>query len=176
MAFSVRERVASTNGDSYQILKLRPPASAKGSATLHKLIVCYASGHRSLRHELSSQDFTLRHKSAQALSSAYLKLLPRYINRDKYSEALLPAKIMELWNFNILYIIRLHSKGKGKANTVQAWTGIEVSRKLRLLNFKTVGTLTLRLLMSYIYMEHPFLMFLDHTQRRTTVGRTPLDE
>jgi len=37
-------------------------------------------------------------------------------------------------------------------------------------------TLTLRRLMSYIYMEHPFLMFLDHTQRRTTVGRTPLDE
>ena len=29
--------------------------------------------------------------------------------------------------------------------------------------------------MSYIYMEHPFLMFLDHT-RRNTVGRTPLDE
>ena len=25
-------------------------------------------------------------------------------------------------------------------------------------------------------MEHPFLMFLDHTQRRTTVGGTPLDE
>ena len=42
--------------------------------------------------------------------------------------------------------------------------------------------LTLRLLMSYIYiyiymyMEHLFLMFLDHTQRRTTVDRTPLDE
>jgi len=36
--------------------------------------------------------------------------------------------------------------------------------------------LTLRLVMSYIYMEHPFLTFLDHTQRRTTVGRTPLDE
>ena len=28
----------------------------------------------------------------------------------------------------------------------------------------------------YIYMEHLFLMFLDHTQRRSTVGRTPLDE
>ena len=39
-----------------------------------------------------------------------------------------------------------------------------------------VKLLTFRLLMSYIYMEHPFLMFLDHTQRRTTVGRTPLDE
>ena len=36
--------------------------------------------------------------------------------------------------------------------------------------------LTLRRLMSYIYMEHPFLMFLDHTQRRSTVGRTLLDE
>ena len=36
--------------------------------------------------------------------------------------------------------------------------------------------LTLRRLMSYIYMEHPFLMFLDHTERRSTVGRTPLDE
>jgi len=39
-----------------------------------------------------------------------------------------------------------------------------------------VGKLTLRLLMSYIYMEHQFLMFLDDTRRRTTVGRTPLDE
>jgi len=39
-----------------------------------------------------------------------------------------------------------------------------------------VKLLTLRLLMSYIYMEHLFLTFLDHTQRRTTVGRTPLDE
>ena len=48
------------------------------------------------------------------------------------------------------------------------------------------SALTLRLLMSYIhiyiyiyiyiYMERPFLMFLDHTQRRRTVGRTPLDE
>ena len=28
----------------------------------------------------------------------------------------------------------------------------------------------------YIYMQHPFLMFLDHTQRRSTVGRTPLDK
>jgi len=39
-----------------------------------------------------------------------------------------------------------------------------------------VKSLTLRLLMSYIYMERLFLMFLDHTQRRSTVGRAPLDE
>ena len=40
----------------------------------------------------------------------------------------------------------------------------------------SVKSLTLRLLMSYIYMERLFLMFLDHTQRRSIVGRTPLDE
>ena len=28
----------------------------------------------------------------------------------------------------------------------------------------------------YIYMERTFLIFLDHTRRRSTVGRTPLDE
>ena len=41
-----------------------------------------------------------------------------------------------------------------------------------------VKLLTFRLLMSYIYIytEHPFLMFLDHTQRRSTVGGIPLDE
>ena len=43
-----------------------------------------------------------------------------------------------------------------------------------------VKSITLRLLMSYIYiyiyMELLFLVFLDHTQRRSTVGRTPLDE
>jgi len=39
-----------------------------------------------------------------------------------------------------------------------------------------VKSLTLRSLTLYIYMEHLFLMFLDHTQRRSTVGRTPLDE
>ena len=39
-----------------------------------------------------------------------------------------------------------------------------------------VKSLTLRLLMSCIYTEHLFLMFLDHTQRRSTAGRTPLDE
>ena len=30
--------------------------------------------------------------------------------------------------------------------------------------------------MSYINMERIFLMFLDHIQRRTTFGRTPLDD
>jgi hypothetical protein len=39
-----------------------------------------------------------------------------------------------------------------------------------------VKSLPIRLLMSYIYIEHLFLMFLDHTQRRSTVDRTPPDE
>ena len=61
-------------------------------------------------------------------------------------------------------------------------TGSESSLPTRLLVCRSLSaqpsclSLTLRLLMSYIYMEHPFLMFLDHTQRRSTVGRTPLDE
>ena len=38
-----------------------------------------------------------------------------------------------------------------------------------------VKSLTLRLLMSYTYGA-PILDVLDHTQRRATVGRTPLDE
>jgi hypothetical protein len=67
--FSIRERVARTNSDSYQILKLRPPVSTQDRVTLQKLVVCYTD-HRSFRHELSSQDFTLRHTSLQALSSA----------------------------------------------------------------------------------------------------------
>ena len=53
--------------------------------------------------------------------------------------------------------------------------GVTASKHVR-------AVLNLRLLMSYIYiyiyiyMEHLFLMFLDHTQQRSTVGRTPLDE
>ena len=52
---------------------------------------------------------------------------------------------------------------------------MNVPKPLRLQN---EYRLTLRLLMSYIYiyMEHLFLMFLDHTQRRSTVGRNPLDD
>ena len=61
---------------------------------------------------------------------------------------------------------------------------IDISREFDLatsctcqpLQVSSLKSLTLRRLMSYIYMEHPFLMFLDHTQRRSTVGRAPLDE
>ena len=53
----------------------------------------------------------------------------------------------------------------------------DINLEIRKRKFRWIGhTLTLRRLMSYIYMEHPFLMFLDHTQRRSTVGKTPLDE
>jgi len=34
----------------------------------------------------------------------------------------------------------LIEKGKGKAVPLQAWTGPEVSRRMRLPDFKTVGT------------------------------------
>ena len=59
-----------------------------------------------------------------------------------------------------------------------ALNDVSVEDILHLLVLYSRKSLTLRLLMSYIYiyMEHLFLMFLDHTQRRSTVGRTPLDE
>ena len=52
----------------------------------------------------------------------------------------------------------------------------EMVKISRIIEALQLNKLTLRRLMSYVYMEHPFLMFLDHTQRRSTVGRTPLDE
>ena len=52
---------------------------------------------------------------------------------------------------------------------------LHVSRiRVKLLNFGLL--MSYIYIYIYIYMEHPFLMFLDHTQRRSTVGRTPLDE
>jgi len=63
----------------------------------------------------------------------------------------------------VLYIVSVH-------------TFLKIVLLVVRINCKKVANLTLRRLMSYICMEHPFLMFLDHTQRRSTVGRTPLDE
>ena len=57
-----------------------------------------------------------------------------------------------------------------------AWRYTPISHTPSRHEYFDMPSLTLRRLMSYIYMEHPFLMFLDHTQRRSTVGRTPLDE
>ena len=56
-------------------------------------------------------------------------------------------------------------------------TNVHTKNQIFIFNCAEILSLTLRLLMSYIYiyMEHIFLMFLDHT-RHTTVGRTPLDE
>ena len=70
-----------------------------------------------------------------------------------------------------------------KYGTATQTTDDNIIQRMRIASWITKATdthleyvLTLRLLMSYIYMEHLFLMFLDHTQRRSTVGRTPLDE
>ena len=54
---------------------------------------------------------------------------------------------------------------------------LHVSRiRVKLLNLKRLMSYIYIYIYIYIYMEHLFLMFLDHTQRRSTVGRTPLDE
>jgi hypothetical protein len=43
----------------------------------------------------------------------------------------------ELWHYSLYYG---KGKGKGKAIPLQAWTGPEGSRRLRLPDFKTIGT------------------------------------
>jgi hypothetical protein len=37
-------------------------------------------------------------------------------------------------------VLSLYPPGKGKAIPLQAWTGPEVSRRMRLPDFKTIGT------------------------------------
>ena len=44
------------------------------------------------------------------------------------------------WTPCIIIIIIIIIKGKGKAIPVQTWTGPEGTRRLRIPNFKTVGT------------------------------------
>jgi len=39
-----------------------------------------------------------------------------------------------------LYIYKGKGKGKGKAIPLQAWAGLEDSRRLRLPDFRTIGT------------------------------------
>jgi len=39
-----------------------------------------------------------------------------------------------------MFVINIVAKGKGKAIQLQAWTGPEGSRRLRLQDFKKIGT------------------------------------
>ena len=50
----------------------------------------------------------------------------------------LPLRRMLTWSLNLFYLKA--SKGEGKAIPLQAWTGHEGSRRLRLPDFKTVCT------------------------------------
>jgi len=71
------------------------------------------------------------------------------------------------------YMVMSRDPSAGRSHSLK----IDDNSFERVEEFKYLGTaLTLRRLMSYIYMEHPFLMFLDHTRPRSTVGRAPLDE
>ena len=86
-------------------------------------------------------------------------------------------------------LVKLHKKGT-RIRPIINWMNAPAYKLAKILaeklqtnvplsyviNVRNTAHLTLRRLMSYIYMEHPFLMFLDHTKRRGTVGRTPLDE
>jgi hypothetical protein len=51
------------------------------------------------------------------------------------------SRAIELLTLKENSIYDSYSKGKGKALPLQAWTGPEGSRRLRLPDFKTIGTL-----------------------------------
>ena len=77
---------------------------------------------------------------------------------------------------NQIYLIILFNPLKPELNPICYLLALLGAHHFLHVSRIRVKLLTLRLLMSYIYMEYLFLMFLDHTQRRSTVGRTPLDE
>ena len=85
----------------------------------------------------------------------------------------LPWPTMRLWGTNGLF-----NPLNPELNLICYLLALLEARHFLHVSRIRVKLLTLRRLMSYIYiyMEHPLLMFLDHTQRRSTVGRTPLDE
>ena len=73
---------------------------------------------------------------------------------------------------NLEYIRKLVGECEERTRCGRPATRWENSRKMYI-NPQATNVIYIYI---YIYMEHPFLMFLDHTQRRSTVGRTPLDE
>jgi len=64
--------------------------------------------------------------------AGYRENLTFYLNIALYNKPSIPPM------FSMFLI--LYSKGKGKAIPLQAWTGPEGSRRLRLPDFKTFGT------------------------------------
>ena len=87
----------------------------------------------------------------------------------------------ELWALCVQFSFSSFWDRKAESRTVPTLCRTNIPKYLYVVisnepSVTALVLLTLRLLMSYIYMEHLFLMFLDHTQRRSTVGRTPLDE
>jgi len=61
----------------------------------------------------------------------------------KFREVILPHPVLRAVPYMLFFYILLVLAAyiiKGKANPLQAWTGPEGSRRLRLPDFKTIGT------------------------------------
>ena len=76
----------------------------------------------------------------------------------------------------IAWCSQLHPCQSPPSDTPRLWDSIQTSTTGTKAAELTIGVNPQATNVIYIYMEHPFLMFLDHTRRRSTVGRTPLDE
>ena len=138
------------------------------------LTVCTLAGHTPLagmNHHLSTA--TASHDAQQQHQHA--NMLTGKANNSKRSRSFWTSCLCLIWPRIYPRIMPRFSK---------TWTICWGKNKTR--HTSPISILTLRLLMSYtyayiyiyiyIYMERLLLMFLDHTQRRSTVGRTPLDE
>ena len=105
----------------------------------------------------------------------YVKITPVFFFGDcLLLQVVVLVDTTNFWSYgDTMYVYIKHNGDESPKKYQGLFLG---SKGGRCLGLTTLPPLTLRLLMSYIYMERLFLMFLDHTQRRSTVGRTPLDE
>jgi len=114
--------------------------------------------------------------------SGFQSFLPTYsLTRQLHNKYMTLEGKSEMLNHKVAYSVRMpqgiaeFNPLKPELNSICYLLALLAHHFLHVSRIR-VKSLTFRRLMSYIYMEHPFLMFLDHTQRRSTVGRTPLDE
>ena len=119
-------------------------------------------------HGVSSITTADAHTSAELTNHADLNGLGHFAGRRN----LVSVRVPSLFKRSLLNPL------KPELNPICYFLALLVAHHFLHVSRIRVKSLTFRRLMSYIYiyMEHPFLMFLDHTQRRSTVGRTPLDE
>ena len=145
--------------------------------SLHIVLLCCTSHHIHHAHPGCVGAMAIKKFSRQELFLIYVgHKFPSTITRTK----------LKVYHQNSKCFDQIPRSSRGCVPDTRGYNFIGIFKVLKITlsidmqPYDYSHLLTLRLLMSYIYiyiyMERLFLMFLDHTQRRSTVGRTPLDE